>query len=84
MTARRAQREAWKTFTVAVREVRGHNAIEATVSLSDVAGVDGRPYQPRYLWAGIISHREPGETLSPEEAAELAARALGLAFPGLF
>lgn len=78
------QRDAWKTFTVRVREVRGSAQIEATVSLSSVAGVDNRPFGEKYVWAGIVSRREPGHTLSPEEAAELAVVAIRNGFPGLF
>lgn len=78
------RREAWKTFTVRVREVRGVANIEATVSLSDVQGVDGRPFGERYVWAGTVSRREPGHSLTPEEAAELAVVAIRNGYPGLF
>ena len=79
-----ARREAWKTFTVRITEVRGQAQITALVSLSDVAGVDGRPYQERPIWSGIVSRRAPGQSITPEEGAELAAHALRSAYPGLF
>lgn len=79
-----ARREAWKTFEVTVREVRGDALIHASVTLSHVTGVDGTPYRPKVVWAGPVSRREPGFHLGPEEAAQLAAHALRQAYPGLF
>lgn len=78
------RREAWKTFEVSVREVRGRSQIYATVMLSSVSGVDHRPYEVRTVWEGVVARREPGNTLSPEEAAEMATRAIREAYPGLF
>lgn len=80
----KAQREAWKTFTVAVREVRGDARIRATVTLSDVTGKPGTQFVSRTVWSGVVATREPGESMTVEEAAELGAHALRLAYPGLF
>lgn len=85
MSGRRSsRREAWKTFTVRVVEVRGASALTATVGLTSVQGVDGAPYREHIVWQGIVSRREAGQHLSPEEAAELAVTALRSAYPGLF
>lgn len=81
---RRAEREAWKTFTVTVREVRGSAGIYAAVRLSSVTGVPGTPHNPLTVWEGVVAHREPGESMSPEQAARYARAALGEAYPPLF
>lgn len=80
---RRARREAWKTFEVVVTEVRGSSELSGAVYLSHVTGIDGTPYLPRLVWRGVLAHREPHETLSPEQAAALAQEALRQAYPGL-
>lgn len=80
----RSRREAWKTFTVRVVEVRGVSALRASVGLTSVQGTDGAPYREHIVWQGVIGRREPGGHLSPEEAAELAVAALRNAYPGLF
>lgn len=86
MSGRRGarQREAWKTFSVDVTEVRGSNSIRAAVWLASVTGVDGTRYAPTLVWEGEVAQRQPGEHLSPEAAAGYAADALDAAYPGLF
>lgn len=82
--SRRPRREAWKTFTVRVTEVRGQQQVYASVELSHVSGVDHRPYRPVTVWEGVVAIRDPGEHLEADEAAEMAASALRRAYPGLF
>lgn len=76
--------EPWKTFTVSVRETRGDSRVYAVVALSSVTGRVGPLPERRIVWEGWLGHRLPGEHLTPEVAAEYAARALEEAYPGLF
>jgi hypothetical protein len=76
-------RDAWKTFQVSVREIRGERSLEAVVSLSHVPGVIDRPVGRHIVWAGPIGERLAGSSLTPEEAAEYAVAAIRKAYPGL-